>query len=283
MSSPYSALAAKVRAKFPGTYDDMSDENLGMAVIAKHPEYRDLLRTIPGDVPGRQTVSPAPGAVDIEAAWQKHEALREKLEGRQQRALRSPTPFADTASIVMPAVGAAEAIPTAAKAGAKFEEVAQAVGKHPVEMTNDLNRSLTRIQQLAERGGAGSNLGPPPVRKFFLRITDPEKPPITYEEARDFYSNLSRLSRDEMNRLTPVMQRAVGQFTRDLGQAIADTAGRGGKLAEYQKAMSTYRRAIVLREMLEKVWSGAKKASPYIAGGAAAGAGATAASKLFAP
>lgn len=35
-------LAAKVRAKFPGTYDDLSDPDLEKAVLAKHPEYADL-------------------------------------------------------------------------------------------------------------------------------------------------------------------------------------------------------------------------------------------------
>ena len=46
MSSDYSALVGKIRGKFPGMYDDMSDEALGKAVIAKHPEYQDLVKPI---------------------------------------------------------------------------------------------------------------------------------------------------------------------------------------------------------------------------------------------
>ncbi len=35
-------LAAKVRAKFPGAYDDLDDAALEKAVLSKHPEYADL-------------------------------------------------------------------------------------------------------------------------------------------------------------------------------------------------------------------------------------------------
>jgi hypothetical protein len=35
-------LATRVRAKFPGSYDDMNDQQLEAAVLAKHPEYQDL-------------------------------------------------------------------------------------------------------------------------------------------------------------------------------------------------------------------------------------------------
>lgn len=35
-------LAAKVRAKFPGAYDDIADADLERQVLAKHPEYADL-------------------------------------------------------------------------------------------------------------------------------------------------------------------------------------------------------------------------------------------------
>jgi hypothetical protein len=37
-------LAAKVRAKFPGVYDDLDDAALESAVLAKHPEYADLAK-----------------------------------------------------------------------------------------------------------------------------------------------------------------------------------------------------------------------------------------------
>lgn len=36
-------FAARIRAKHPGAYDDMNDNELTMSVINKHPEYRDLV------------------------------------------------------------------------------------------------------------------------------------------------------------------------------------------------------------------------------------------------
>ena len=35
-------LAQRIRAKYPGAYDDMDDAALEKAVLAKHPEYADL-------------------------------------------------------------------------------------------------------------------------------------------------------------------------------------------------------------------------------------------------
>ena len=54
MSSPYSALAAKVREKYPDAYKDMSDEQLGKAVIAKYPQYGDMVKasSTPSSTPG---------------------------------------------------------------------------------------------------------------------------------------------------------------------------------------------------------------------------------------
>jgi hypothetical protein len=40
-------LAQKIRAKFPGVYDDMDDATLEKAVLAKHPEYADLAEPEP--------------------------------------------------------------------------------------------------------------------------------------------------------------------------------------------------------------------------------------------
>jgi hypothetical protein len=38
-------LAARVRAKFPGAYDDLTDTQLETAVLTKHPEYADIPRS----------------------------------------------------------------------------------------------------------------------------------------------------------------------------------------------------------------------------------------------
>ena len=48
---PQHTLAEMVRAKYPGVYDDLTDEQLEAAVLAKYPEYGDLPRTPPPGQP----------------------------------------------------------------------------------------------------------------------------------------------------------------------------------------------------------------------------------------
>jgi hypothetical protein len=82
------------------------------------------------------------------------------------------------------------------------------------------------------------------VRDFIKRTTDPDEnqSPLTYEEARQFYSNASsRLSAEDAQRLAPQAKRPLSQFTRDLGSAIQDTRDQAGRLQDYLDAMSEYR------------------------------------------
>src|SRR5207253_11041554 len=96
-----------------------------------------------------------------------------------------------------------------------------------------------RIQQLADRGASM----PQAVSKFLRRITDPEKAEMTYEEARDFASNISRLSANEFQRLSPVVAKEVAGLRVTLNRAVADAAGKAGKGQEYAQAMTEYARA----------------------------------------
>lgn len=49
-----SDLTTRIRAKFPGAYDDMSDADLEKAVLAKHPEYADLASKHEPTAPAQQ-------------------------------------------------------------------------------------------------------------------------------------------------------------------------------------------------------------------------------------
>lgn len=51
-------LAGKIRAKFPGAYDDLPDAALEQQVLAKHPEYADL--ATPADKPAPTTAANEP-------------------------------------------------------------------------------------------------------------------------------------------------------------------------------------------------------------------------------
>lgn len=46
--TPPSTLAEAIRAKYPGVYDDVTDESLETAYIAKHPEYKDYATDFQG-------------------------------------------------------------------------------------------------------------------------------------------------------------------------------------------------------------------------------------------
>jgi hypothetical protein len=139
----------------------------------------------------------------------------------------------------------------------------EAAGHVPIDAGAAGNVAL-EADRLARSGGAM----PKVLRDFIKRATDPDQGPITYAEARDFYSNATRLSADEFNRLTPVIRRQVGQFTQVLGNALADAAAQAGKLPEYQQAMREYARASSLRQFGQDAGSFlVKRALPVGVGG----------------
>lgn len=146
-------------------------------------------------------------------------------------------------------------LPSRARAGAKFEQVMQHAKDVPVDVGKTGDVAL-RVQELADRGASM----PQVVRKFLRRTTDPAQGPMTYSEARDFYSNISRLSADEFKRMTPVVQREVAQMREALDKALygaADTVGRG---ADYLSAMTEYGRASKGRKAVDAVKDTAVKA-----------------------
>lgn len=148
------------------------------------------------------------------------------------------------------------ALPSTARAGAGFEQVMRHAHSMPVDVSRAGDVAL-RIQELADRGGSM----PMVVRKFLRRVTDPNMGDLTYREARDFYHNISRLSANEYQRLTPVVQREVGALRVALNDALTKTAEAAGKGNDYRSAMAEYRNAARGREMVETVGSAAKKAA----------------------
>lgn len=175
------------------------------------------------------------------------------------------TALPDIAMSAMPVgagVNAAKnALPSAVRAGAKFQEVMGAAKNIPIDV-KDVGDVALRINQLAERGG----MMPMAVRKLLNRMTDPNKAPMVYEESRDFASNISRLSVDEMKRLTPVVRREIAQLSAALNKANAEAAKLAGKGAEYKSAMREYANAMKLRDALDTVIKKAKQAALPAAG-----------------
>jgi hypothetical protein len=125
--------------------------------------------------------------------------------------------------------------PNTASAGENFSATMAAAKDVPVDVAKVGDQAL-EIQSLAKSGGRM----PKVVNDFLRRVTDPEQPPLTYEEARKFYTNASRLSSQEYQNLTPVMQRAVGEFTKHLGDSLQGAAEEAGVGKQYRSAMTEY-------------------------------------------
>lgn len=67
MSTPaLNPLVEKVRAKYPGAYDDMDDATLTKKLLAKYPQYSDLAAPPTSSMPGAPSQQPMaePGAAD---------------------------------------------------------------------------------------------------------------------------------------------------------------------------------------------------------------------------
>lgn len=277
-------LAALVRQKYPGSYDDLPDADLEKAVLAKHPEYQDLAtapekplatattadlmreRAQPGGVRKVMTegemVNP-PGFIDRLNATMQGPAHPSTVGDLLTSILPSSMGFGGARQVVgKGAAAVADAIPTRAKAGVKFQDVMGAAKNATVDVQAP-GQSALRIQELADRGASM----PLVARKFLRRITDPNLGDLTYGEARDFASNISRLSADEYKRLTPVVRREVANLAATLNESIASTAKAAGKGAEYLQAMTQYRRASQLRDLWTTMIEGGKKALPAVGAG----------------
>lgn len=159
-----------------------------------------------------------------------------------------------------------EAIPSAQRAATNFQTVMSAAKDAPVNVNAPGDVAL-RIQQLAERGGTMPRM----VKQFIGRVTDPNQGDLLYPEARDFASNISRLSADEYNRLTPVIQREVGNLKTALNNSIGQAADSVGQGDAYRSAMQEYASAAKLNSYKDALLQAFKQGALPAAGAAGAG------------
>jgi hypothetical protein len=133
-------------------------------------------------------------------------------------------------------------IPSAADAGAALEDVKSAAGSIPID-TSKVGNTALDIYTQSQRG---ANL-PSSVGKLVRRLASPDSPPMTYEEAKDFQSNISRLSADENMKMNPNTRRLVGQLNQDLKGSLQDAADTVGKGQKFADAMKEYHNAMRLK------------------------------------
>lgn len=127
------------------------------------------------------------------------------------------------------------------QAGKLFDAVAQDAGNVPVALDNSKDAAL-RLMDMQRV----TNLGPT-VNKYLNRITKPNAPDLTYNEARDFYSALSEMSWGDRLTLNPKVQYLSRQLVRGLKTDIGNAADQVGQAANYYQAMGQYARAARLK------------------------------------
>lgn len=159
---------------------------------------------------------------------------------------------------------ASAAVPVAAKVVPGL--VARGLGVSSQRAAQNLQDAATaakgvpiNVEKVGEQGlraidlqATGARM-PRAATQFMRRITDPAQGEMTFEEARDFYSNLSRLSANEYNTLNPTMQRQIALMKQALHEALTEGAETVGKGSQYASGIKEYARAA-------KFASGAKTA-----------------------
>lgn len=269
-AAPGSPLKASIGERLLAAGSDLAS---GALKGAQHTvlDVGQAVHQIPGVSMFVDTLYGAPSGLSQEAFRQANEATKyENLTQRVGGALET------AAEMAVPVTRVAELTPTAAKAGAKFQSVMSAAKNVPVDVSQVGDIAL-RTKELADRGGTM----PRAISKLLNRLTDPSQAPMAYEEARDFASNISRLSADEFNRLTPVIKDQVVKLRVALNDANRRAAATVGKGELYADAMKEFAQAKRIESVWNAVKGGVMRGLPYGIAGGAAGLGYEAMKKVW--
>jgi hypothetical protein len=119
-------------------------------------------------------------------------------------------------------------------AGKLFESVGAEANKVPVSLDNASDAALKLMDWQKK-----TQLGPT-INKFLNRITNGKLGPLTYEEARDYYKLLGRLSWEETSKLADPVQRDLQALVTGLKQDVGNAAAQVGREGDYYTAMGKY-------------------------------------------
>jgi hypothetical protein len=152
------------------------------------------------------------------------------------------------------------------RAAENLTEAATAAKDVPVNM-GTVAKEGERYRQLVTAGGRPTGA----VTKLLRRLDDGEE--LTFESARDVYSNLSRLSANEFNSLNPTMQRQIGAMREALQAALTEAAGTVGKGDQYAAGVNEYAKSARAAAKWEELKPAVTKTLRRLAYAGAAGAG----------
>lgn len=182
---------------------------------------------------------------------------------------------AGSGDVAAGARGIEEARPAAriASAVGKFKSLEGSIGSNAVQMTNKLSDALSELKEGVD---TGLNL-PSVANKLVTRLTDLEKGPLTYTEARKFYSNMGDIATSERMAMNDKARRLLFGVQHALGETIADTAEQAGNLKQHLEAMREFAKGMSGQERIEALksllanYGKAAAASAGIGAGGAAG------------
>lgn len=180
----------------------------------------------------------------------------------------------EAASAIEKGIGAIPKMANAPRAGKIIGQIESQIGHIPIEI-NEPGWKALDIKKLSD---TGDSTPPKVIRDFIRRILDTNQPPLTFKEARDFYSNATRkLTPEEMQKLSPKMRRELGGFADTLDKAIGDTADDHGLGQQYEDAMQEYRTAMRRQARVQRLKDSVVDVTKSTAFKTALGAGAGAA------
>jgi len=169
------------------------------------------------------------------------------------------------------ATAAGKVFGDAEKSGNLFNKVAAAAKDLDVPVTDEMYAAIADAKKLSDAGAKGL---PRVITKFFNRVGNVDEP-LTWDEARRFYSNVSRLSANEYQSMAPQMSRAVAKFGSAFADALEGVAQEAGVADDYSQAMQLYSKAKSWQKFGSNVWNVLKNKVGDVAAGAVGGGAAT--------
>lgn len=167
-TTPLNPLVEKIRAKYPGAYDDLSDAQLTQKIIAKYPQYSDLAR------PYSQTNTD----IAAQVRWDEPQASTPQVQWDEPQASQqfAPAPLPSLAERfinTMPGIGQAHRLAGAVQQWAQSKEPLNGAPSGPIVGGFDLKQLGAGV--LADTAGAvRAATGPTGLATTAAMIAAPE-------------------------------------------------------------------------------------------------------------